>query len=195
MKVQGALSLLAVLALAAGSVLATPILASAQDDGADGIREHRAGFWLSGGLGVGADEGWDTGGAGYLRLGGTLGERWALGFDAVALVEDAELGPDVEDETRTRTNGTAALYFFPSLEGGLFLKAGLGVSTVEASGEVDGVTLSVSDESLGATVGAGWDVQLGDGNLYLTPNLDVMLQDLENPVDAAFLATVGLGFR
>lgn len=169
---------------------ATPILAQDSDEG---IREHRGGFWLSGGLGVGlAEDGGDVGGAGYFRLGGTLGDHFALGADGVGVMEDADLGPGFENETRSYTNTTAALYYFPSLDRGLFLKAGAGIAGQEVTGESGNTTVTVTNEAFAATLGAGWDLQLGDGNLYLTPNFDIMAQDME---DFFFVGTVGIGFR
>lgn len=169
---------------------ATPILAQDSDEG---IREHRGGFWLSGGLGVGlAEDGGEVGGAGYFRLGGTLGDHFALGADGVGVMQDADLGPGFENETRSYTNTTAALYYFPSLDRGLFLKAGAGIAGQEVTGESGNTTVTVTNEAFAATLGAGWDLQLGDGNLYLTPNFDIMAQDME---DFFFVGTVGIGFR
>lgn len=183
-------ALTSVAALAALLVAPSPL--AAQGDGDPGIRQHRGGFWLSGGLGVGADEEGDVGGAGYLRLGGTLGEHWALGADAVTVTHETELGPDLRDETVSHSNSTAALYFFPSLRSGLFLKLGMGIAIMEVSGEAGDATITVTDEAFGATLGAGWDLQLGDGNLYLTPNVDILAQDMELFFTTA---TVGIGFR
>lgn len=179
---------------AAVLLVAAPAPLAAQEE-EPGLRQHRAGFWLSGGLGLGVNEDRDFGGAGYFRLGGTLGDHWALGFDAVAYTRDAEVRTDppvAADGTLTRSNGTAALYFFPSLESGFFLKGGVGVAVARAEVETQGVTISDENSGVGLTAGAGWDLQLGDGNLYLTPNVDVMVGEFET---FHFLATVGIGFR
>lgn len=187
--------MLAALAASAALLLAPAGPVAAQEEGDPGIREHRGGFWLSGGIGGGLNEDADLGVAGYFRLGGTLGEHWALGFDGVAYGRDAEVTttPTVPaDGTITHSNGTAALYFFPSSESGLFVKGGVGVAVARAEVDIEGVTVSDEDTGFGLTVGAGWDVQLGDGNLYLTPNADVMARDFET---FHFLATVGIGFR
>lgn len=189
-------STIAIAALAAsGALLFASAAPAAAQDGGPGIRQHRGGFWLSGGLGLGLNEDRDLGGAGYFRLGGTLGDHWALGFDAVVYTRDAEVttDPPVEaDGTVTHSNGTAALYWFPSLESGFFVKGGVGVAVARAEVETQGVTITEEDEGVGLTAGAGWDLQLGDGNLYLTPNVDVMVRELET---FHFLATVGIGLR
>lgn len=171
--------------LCVGFVVAEP--AAAQDG--DG---HRGGVWLSGGLGTGFDEEIDWGGSGYFRLGGTLGSHVLLGGEVLAL------SIDQGDVTLTRSNVTATALFHPSTGGPFFLKAGLGVATQEAAARVEGVTVSVSDEAFATTLGMGYEIQLGSGNLFLTPNVDALLQipDMEiGNTDASFLFTVGIGFR
>lgn len=44
----------------------------------------------------------------------------------------------------------------------------------------------------------GYDIRLGGGNLYLTPNLDALLQSTDGDTgdpEASLLLTVGIGFR
>ena len=82
--------------------------------------------------------------------------------------------------------------FFPSETGGFFLKGGLGGANVEA--EVGGV--KVTEKGVGTTLGLGYDVRLGR-NLYLTPNIDLLIQTFENASgettsNSLFLVTVGL---
>lgn len=158
----------------------------------------RSGFWLSGGLGRGVNEDMEVGGSAYIRMGGTLGERLVLGGEVLTL------GHDDGDATVTRGNVTASALFYPSVSGGFFLKGGLGVARIErkrsgltSRGQPVTVTL-VEEESPGTTLGLGYDIHLGDGNLYLTPNFDALLRfpDMEvSDTDAAFLVTVGIGFR
>lgn len=108
------------------------------------------------------------------------------------------LSIDQGDVTFTRSNVTATALFHPSTGGPFFLKAGVGVANREASAVVEGVTVSVSDEAFATTLGMGYEIQLGSGNLYLTPNVDALLQipDMEiTATDASFLLTVGIGFR
>jgi hypothetical protein len=68
--------------------------------------------------------------------------------------------------------------FFPSTNGGLFLKGGIGGSYVDVSADVVGLDLSVSRAGFGTTFGLGWDVKLGN-NIYLTPNADLLFQAIE----------------
>ena len=153
---------------------------------------HRSDVWLSGGLGGGFDEEIEWGPSGYFRLGGTLSCSVLLGGELVTFeVDQGDL--DV-----TRTNLTASLLAYPSADGPLFLEAGLGLGVHEVSAEVQGVTVSASDEVLAVDFGLGYDLHLGSGNLYLTPNVDALLQIDDGDVgdtDASFLFSTGIGFR
>lgn len=173
--------------------LALLLLASlAEPAAAQEAAGPRAGFWLSGGLGTGFDEEVEWGGSAYLRMGGTLGSHVLLGGEMIALSVDRG------DVTVTSTNVTGSVLLYPSASGPFFLKAGVGVANQEASAEVQGVTVSASDEAFATTLGLGYEVQLGGGNLFLTPNVDALLQipDMElGNTDAHFLVTVGIGFR
>lgn len=171
-------------------VVAVPATASAQE------ATNRGGFWLGGGIGVGHHE--ETGGSAYLRMGGTLGERLVLGGESLALAHDEG------DASVSRGNLTVVALFYPSSRAGLFLKAGVGFASIEK--EVSGVTdegqpvvvTTTDEQGLGTTVGVGYDIQLGGGNLYLTPNLDALVQypndGLSDP-EAGLLLTLGIGFR
>lgn len=171
----------------AGLVLLAAAPLHAQD-----APRHRSGFWLTGGLGGGVDGDGEGGAAGYLRLGGTLGPRVVLGGEAIGFTVD-----EGDDRTLTRGNATATAVFYPVAENGFFLKGGLGFASAEASVEQGDVTVTVSDEGFGATLGAGYDVHLGGGNLYLTPGFDVLLQSFEDIEGntSLFLFTVGIGFH
>lgn len=176
-------------------VLASPGMAISQETEADGLPEHREGFWLSGGLGAGFEDEGDAGTALYIRLGGTLGDHWALGFDGIGVAHEVRVLGGGET-TLTRSNSLAALYYFPSPRRGFYLKGGVGFSVVDVSTDIaGGPTISVQDDGLGAGFGAGWDLRVGGGNLYLTPNVDVMLQGLDDDVSTLYVVTLGIGFR
>lgn len=189
---------LSALVLAALTLLAAAPAAAQDDAGDDGDDTHvpRSGFWLGGGIGGGLNDEGDGGGAGYLRMGGTLSPRLLLGGDAVGFSRD--VGPASADARISRSNVTASLLFFPSERGDFFVKGGVGFAYAEFSEELGDGTFTTEDAGLGVTLGAGYDVQLGDGNLFLTPNLDVLLQVSGGPDvqhEGLFLLTVGLGFR
>lgn len=141
------------------------------------------GFWIGLGLGGGSNlenaaSGARGGGAAYLRLGGTVNQLLSIGADVTGW------GRTVNGTTVTRTNATASVFFYPSLEGGLVLKSGLGFATATAatSGTVGNTTTTVTttNTGFGATFGAGYEFQLGS-NFYLTPGADFLVQIIDTP--------------
>ena len=128
--------------------------------------QTREGFWIGFGFGsgsLGIDDGTDrdTGVVGYLKLGGTISERFLLGVEGNVWLKDAS-GVAV-----TRTNLSAVAYFYPSATSGFFLKGGLGSSRflVEVSG------INTSETGGGAVLGLGFDARVGD-NWSITPVLN-----------------------
>ncbi len=124
------------------------------------------GFWGgfgfgAGSLGIDGGTGRDTGVMGYLKLGGTINERFLLGMESNAWTKD-ETGVRV-----THTNTSAVAYFYPSATSGLFLKGGLGWSRLS----VEVLGISVAENGGGAVLGLGYDVLVGD-NWSITPVLN-----------------------
>ena len=161
-------------------------IAAAQDTAA------HSGFWLSGGLGAGttdSDTDEDTGPAGYLRMGGTTSERVLLGGEAVGMSRD------VGGATISQGNATFSAFYYPSSPGGFFAKAGVGFASATVSEDIGPGTFTTDESGFGLTFGAGYDVKIG-GNLYLTPNLDVLVQSFDEFADSnLFLLTLGIGFH
>lgn len=85
------------------------------------------------------------GGAGYLRLGGTVTPQLLIGGEAAGWTRDDS------GIMRSRGNATASVMFYPMARGGLFLKSGLGFGTESVQTTLGGLTTTVSDEGLGAT--------------------------------------------
>lgn len=147
------------------------------------------GFWIGLGVGGGSDfspqaSGARSGAAGYLRLGGTPTPRLLLGGEA-SFWGRRRNGVTV---SRLLAAGTVSLY--PTGRG-LCVRGGVGFAavTLEAGGSVGTVTLS--NEGVGGILGGGYDVQL-DRNLFLTPNLDFMVQVIDGDATVVGLLTVGL---
>ncbi len=135
--------------------------------------QTREGFWIGFGLGAGSlgiDGGTDrdTGVVGYLKLGGTLSERFLLGVELNQWMRE-ESGATVG-----LTNLSAVVYFYPSATSGFFLKGGLGTSRLEV--EVSGI--SVSQDGGGAVLGLGFDARVGD-NWSITPVMNFNAGALE----------------
>ena len=149
--------------------------------GSSGAHEHK-GFWIGFGLGGGVNlsEGLDGdrlgGGSGYLRLGGTPSQRVLLGF------EGNFWGRDQDGAGIARGNGTFAAMFYPSAQGGAFLKGGIGWSNISRATTSGNSTTTTTESGFGLTLGAGWDVRLGR-NIYLTPNIDALFQWFDSKDD------------
>jgi hypothetical protein len=154
---------LLLLALAAVAALA-PTPAMAQH------AQTRQGFFFSGGLGYGSMglgcdgcDGLDREGGvnGYLTIGGTLSPNILLGAETNGWVKSSN------GTTQSLSNLMVTGYFYPMAAQGLFLKAGLGGSSLIG----DFNTLDddlVSKFGLGLMVGAGYDIHIG-ANTSLTP--------------------------
>ena len=98
------------------------------------------------------------------------------------------------DATVARINATFSMLIFPSRTGGFFIKGGIGLSSVHMPSETPWRT----NQGLGLTAGAGFDMRVG-GNLYVTPNIDWLMQSFPSSAGAGLwtthrllLVTVGL---
>lgn len=179
------------------SVLIAVLAVSVTSAGHAQRRHRHQGFWIGFGIGGGVNTAPDVaddkrgGGAGYLRLGGTLSQRWLLGgeISVWGRQDDTILGDN--SVSLTRSNATFTAMFFPSENGGFFIKGGLGGANVEQRVGTD----KDSKQGVGTTLGLGYDIRLGR-NLYLTPNLDALVQTFEtvdeNTTNTLVLLTIGL---
>ena len=155
-----------VLALSLLALLAVP--AAAQ-----GNPQTRQGFWLSFGFGAGSlgceDCDDRTTGVNFnLRMGGTLSQRLLIGGEVNGWTKNEN------DVTLTVTNVGPVVLFYPSAEGGFFLKGGLGLATIE----LDFGSLNVEDEGIGLTLGLGYDARVGR-NFALTPYFDILASNYD----------------
>jgi len=92
-------------------------------------------------------------------------------------------------------NATVDILYYPSSRGGWFVKAGGGWASAVVSADVGAGTFTSDEQGFGLTVGGGYDLRLGR-NLFLTPNLDVLVQSFDDFADSnVFLLTVGVGFH
>jgi hypothetical protein len=156
---------------------------------AQGNPQTREGFWISFGLGVGslgcddcnAEDERETGGYGYLRLGGTLSQRLLIGGEANGWSKSEN------DVTLTVSTVGPVLLFYPGANSGFFLKGGLGLANIE----LELGNLSIEETGVGLTLGLGWDARVGR-NFALTPFFDIV----SSSYDGGSLNTVsfGLGF-
>lgn len=131
----------------------------------------RQGFWLSLGAGFGS-VGTDcqscstdrtNGGAGYLRMGGTLSPILQLGGESNGWFHSA----GGVDESLGFASFIANVY--PSRTGAFFLKVGIGGMSYRAD---DGFTVLTATAPSGS-LGAGYDIRVGR-NFSLTPYINAL---------------------
>lgn len=124
--------------------------------------QTRQGFWIGGGLGYGSlgCDGCDRVGApsGYLKLGTTIRQNILLGVETNGWTK-SELGNRL-----TMGNISGAVYWYPMVSNGLFVKAGAGLSVLDASSTVG----AGSESGFGVLGGVGYDVRVSR-NLSITP--------------------------
>lgn len=155
---------------------------------AQGNEQTRQGFWISFGFGAGSlgcddcdDDDRVNGVNFFARAGGTLSQRLLIGGEVNGWTKSED------NATLTLTNVGPVLLFYPSARGGLFLKGGLGLSSIEF--EVG--SFSVEDEGVGLTLGLGYDARVGR-NFALTPYFDILASSFDG---ASFnQVAFGLGF-
>jgi hypothetical protein len=169
------------LALALAAMLSLPA-------GAQGNPQTREGFFISFGFGAGSlgcddcnDEDRLTGVNAYLRLGGTLSQRLLIGGEINGWTKTEN------DVTLSVNNVGPVLLFYPSANGGLYLKGGLGL----ASASLDLGNLEFEDSGVGITLGLGWDARVGR-NFALTPYFDILSSSFDD--FSVNQVAFGLGF-
>jgi hypothetical protein len=138
--------------------------------------QHR-GFWIGFGFGGGTNfadfaEGNRAGVGGYVRLGGTISQKFLLGGEA------AGWGRDVGGSTFSESGVTAVALYYPAGPG-VFLKAGAGFAGWAVSTSAGSTTTTTTAGGFAGTLGAGYDLRIGT-NLFLTPGLDFLYHTMES---------------
>jgi hypothetical protein len=174
---------IATLAVFALGVL--PTEAAAQD--AQSNPGYHKGFWIGLGLGGGSNlsdiaEGARGGFSAYLRLGGSLNQRFLIGGEVIGW------GRDIQGATYSLSNVNATLLFYPQ-GAGLHLKGGLGFAGWASYSSSGSTTTTTTAGGFGGTVGAGYDVRIGS-NIFLTPNVDFLYQQVDDAVYAFNTASI-----
>ncbi len=171
----------------AAAVLAFAVPASAQD--APPPPPRHQGFWIGFGLGAGSDlseQARDarSGGVGYLRLGGTITPQLLVGGELSGWARRQG------DGTVSRSVAVGTVSFYPASQG-FFLRSGLGFGALTFLVPGARANVTITEEGLGALFGGGYDVQIGR-NLFLTPNLDFLVQVINDDTAVVGLLTIGL---
>jgi hypothetical protein len=181
--------------LTVGSMLTTAaLILLAAPVQAQRVANHE-GFWISFGFGAGSAFGDDAfdgdskfGGAGFLRMGGSVSQQLLLGGEIIGW------GTDQDNVAIGRGAMMFTAMYYPSPKGGFYLKGGAGFSGRSAEWEVpfEGYTATVKDDQGGIGLGAGlgYDIQLGR-NFFLTPALDFVYTGTEGDGASLLLFTVG----
>lgn len=169
--------------------------------------QRHQGSWYSAGIGAGVntsggiDDDTRKGWAGYGRFGGTIFHDLLIA--AELLVWSRGWGEPDEtpvDQVNTTGNISVSVLFFPSREGGLFLKVGVGAAVMNVSQFTQLLGQQTSTETgTSATLGVGFDMHLND-QWSLTWNGDLILQTFDTIVGfdvtardaSAIVFTVGL---
>lgn len=143
----------------------------------DGEAQHpqvRNGFWVGFGLGYGdawvscdgcvsSDNG--NGVSIYFKIGGTLSRKVLLGGEINALATDNSLGIPGSGTTSTALgNLSAAVYYYPAVNAGFFVKGGAGFSSITQTNDL----LTLDGSGWGLLAGLGYDLRVGR-NVSLTP--------------------------
>jgi hypothetical protein len=137
--------------------------------------QKREGFWIAFGLGYGSANvttdcgcgGSDREGGftGFLKLGGTLNPKLLLGSETNVWVKDEN------DISLALGSITGTVTFYPQVEGGFFLKGGVGASFADWTLPTEGRDAEVTKAGWGVLAGIGYDVRIGR-NLSLTPSVN-----------------------
>ena len=153
------------------------------------------GFWISFGFGAGYAFGDDAldgdskfGGATFLRMGGSLSQQWLIGGEFIGW------GAGLDDLHIGRGSLMFTALYYPSPQGGFYLKGGAGFSgrTVETTVLIDDAKFTNIEGTGGVGLGAGlgYDIQLAR-NFFLTPALDFVYTGTEGDTASLLLFTVG----
>ena len=145
----------------------------------------RDGFWVGFGVGFGeagvscnscvsASDG--SGVSIYFKIGGTLSHKVLLGGEINALSTSSSLGiPSSGNPETVLGNLSAAVYYYPAVSAGFFLKGGAGFSSITESGGA----LTLDGTGWGLLAGVGYDLRVGR-NVSLTPVMNFYFGDPGN---------------
>ena len=108
----------------------------------------------------------ENGWSGGLSAGGSINDRWLLGFGTTGWAKYNDL-----DELVSVGTLDFRFRFYPARTQGFFMTAGLGLGTITVAGD--------SEFGAGAIVGVGWDIRVGR-NVSLTPFYNGFAMNNEN---------------
>ncbi|MEZ4586614.1 MAG: hypothetical protein R2909_09470 [Gemmatimonadales bacterium] len=169
-----------------GLLLAVVAVGFAPAAEAQGHAQTREGFWIGFGFGYGTLGCQDCderigGGAGYLRMGGSLSQHVLIGGEVTGWARSED------DATLSFGVVGPVIVFYPSATGGFYLKGSIGAASLR----LDLGPFSGTDNGIGASFGLGYDARVAR-NFSLTPFVDLVGGRFDGyNVNSAH---VGLGF-
>jgi hypothetical protein len=148
--------------------------------------QTRDGFWIGFGVGsgsLGCDDcgSRESAGSGYLKMGGTINQQLLIGGQIDGWSKSTN------GATLTFANVAAVVYFYPWVDGGLYLMGGVGGSSIK----VDVGQFSNQTNGTGYTVGLGYDWRVAK-SFALTPYVTVIGGHFDG--GNANMYHLGLGF-
>jgi hypothetical protein len=119
----------------------------------------RSGFWFTAGLGYGTlgckdCEGRENGLSGNLTLGGTVNDRFLIGFGTAGFTKS------IDGQRFSLGHYDARIRFYPSRTNGFFVTGGAGIGRMSFVGE--------SETGFSVLLGLGYDIRVAK-NVSLTP--------------------------
>ena len=169
---------------------------------------ERKGFWIAFGAGYGSaqaecdqcvSEGRVGSFNGTLRLGGTLGSHWLLGWESSGWLQNNSTSwlSDAYAPGRTLGTSTVVALYYPSSSAGFFVKGGLGLSyaglpprTFCDVGDFCELDSGANGVGFGVTGGLGYDVRIGR-RMSLTPEISFALGLSRDLSDGGAAAVTG----
>jgi len=149
-------------------------------------KHERKGFWIGFGLGYGwlhieGADGSEGGFSGNFSLGGTISQHVLLGFQSNGWYK-SESGIGIGFGT-----STAAIHYYPSKTGGLFLTGGLGLGYFS-------VESFDTEVGFGMVIGGGWDLRVGR-NISISPFFNIFGSNINSVTVTTIQTGAGIMFH
>jgi hypothetical protein len=163
---------------------------------------RRRGFWLSGGVGAGAESfdandglGWSDdkgGGVAYIKLGGTISRSLLLGAEGdIWAAQYQRQGYD-----RSLTNLMFIAQWYPASQGDLWIRGGVGWArdNLTLYGSTPATDFKSHENGTALALGIGYDFRVAR-NVSITPILDLQGQHYDSHDERLINFGVGVTFH
>jgi hypothetical protein len=162
------------------------VVGAGRPGAAQGNPQTRDGFFIGFGIGsgsLGCDDcsSRESAASGYLKMGGTINQHLLIGGQVDVWTKT------VNNATLSFGNVAAMVYFYPAIDGGLFLMGGIGGASIR----LQAGTFDSQTDGPGFTAGLGYDWRVGK-SFALTPYATVLAGHFDG--GNANMYHLGLGF-